>query len=116
MTDDPFAAFAEGQPPSEAPTQPKKRGPKPGAKRAIPPKKTEPVEPPATAKKERKARKPIQLGQRRPVMIPIGLLPELGGLSDEDASRLMSFIGNMHTLPKKSRRRIAEILSKIFAS
>ena len=107
MNDDPFAAFKEGEPPVE---DKPKNGRK---KRKIPPKKTSaPVADEPKPKKTRKKREP---GQRRPVMIPISMLPELGGFSDEDASRLMSFIGNMHDLPKKSRRRIVEVLGKIFS-
>ena len=118
MSDDPFAAFKENAPPTklEETIKPAKNGRK---KRKIPPKKSAaaptPAKPTADTSKPKRERKVRAPRLRRPVMIPIAFLPDLGGLSAEDTSRLMSFIGNMHDLPKKSRRRIAEVLSKIFS-
>jgi hypothetical protein len=52
--------------------------------------------------------------QPRPLMVPIGLLPELGGMKTEDASLLMSLIGNLQTTNKRSRTRIVAALGKLF--
>jgi hypothetical protein len=51
----------------------------------------------------------------RPLMVPIGLLPELGGMKTEDASLLMSIIGNLQTTNKRSRTKIVAALGKLFA-
>ena len=62
---------------------------------------------------EKKARKP-RTANIRPVTIPIGLLPALGGLSKEETSLLMSLTGNLHNVSKKARARIVMVLGKIF--
>jgi len=113
MSDDPFAAFKENQPPTtDAPPADK---PKNGRKKKkIPPKKTAPVAA-ADAPKPKKERKTYAPRMRKPVMIPISVLPELGGFSDQEASRLMSFIGNLHDLPKKGRLKIVAALNRIFS-
>lgn len=65
------------------------------------------VNPPVPTR--RRARKP------RPTMIPIGVLPALAGLAEAETSMLMSIIGNMQELPKKSRAKIVAALGKVFA-
>jgi hypothetical protein len=47
-------------------------------------------------------------------MVPIDLLPELGGMKSEDASLLMSLIGNLQTTNKRSRTKIVAALGKLF--
>ena len=59
--------------------------------------------------RRRAARKP------RPTMIPIGILPALGGLAEAETSLLMSLIGNMQDVPKKSRLKIVAALGRVFA-
>jgi len=114
MSDDPFAAFKENQPPTT--DAPPDEGGKNGRKnKKIPPKKTAAPAPAADAPKPKKERKTYAPRMRRPVMIPISVLPELGGFSDEEASRLMSFIGNLHDLPKKGRLKIVAALNRIFS-
>src|ERR1700722_5281005 len=111
MSDDPFAAFKEGQPPTtdapeEAPK--KKRGPKPGAKRAIPPKKTAPIAAdPPPAGKPKKPRKPRQAKELK---LPISTLLEIGSLSDEESGALLSIGAGLQKLPKKSRQKISAAL------
>src|ERR1700675_5042776 len=84
MTDDPFAAFKEGQPPVDPPAADKK-------KRKIPPKegatngKTAEAAP--APKKERKARKPRVAKEMR---LPISMLLEIGSLSEEESGALLS--------------------------
>ncbi len=65
--------------------------------------------PPEKAPARRKARKP------RPTMIPIGILPALAGLAEAETSMLMSIIGNLQDVPKKSRLKIVAALGKVFA-
>ena len=110
MSDDPFAAFKEGQPPAEAPPEKKKR--------KIPPKKTaangktpDKVAAPVPQKKERKARKPRQAKEMK---LPISMLLEIGSLSDEESGALLSIGAGLQKLPKKSRGKITAALSKIF--
>ena len=108
MSDDPFAAFKEGQPPAETSKEKKAR--------KIPPKKTAaPAADPPKAdkpKKERKTRKPRQAKEMR---LPISMLLEIGSLSDEESGALLSIGAGLQKLPKKSRGKICQALSKIFA-
>ena len=111
MSDDPFAAFKEGQPPVEAPKEKKKRNPpKVGKKKTASNGKT--VEAAPAPKKERKARKPRQAKEMR---LPISMLLEIGSLSDEESSALLSIGAGLQKLPKKSRGKITQALSKIFS-
>ena len=136
----PFSPFTSGPPP--APTSPaggqvfeqpgkkprkpaKGRGKKPAKGRAKPTRKgrkpknnlaaqvatlgADSLLPPEKVPTRRKARKP------RPTMIPIGILPALGGLQEVETSMLMSIIGNMQDVPKKSRAKIVAALAKAFA-
>jgi hypothetical protein len=48
-------------------------------------------------------------------MIPIGILPALGGLQEPETTMLMSIIGNLQDVPKKSRLKIVAALGKVFA-
>lgn len=63
---------------------------------------------------EQKRRSPRKAKQTRPLMVPIGFLPELGGMKSEDASLLMSLIGNLQTTNKRSRAKIVAALGKLF--
>jgi hypothetical protein len=103
MSDDPFAAFKEGQAPAPE-TKParKKREKKAPAER--PPAK-------AAADKPKKARKPRQAKELK---LPISTLLEIGSLSDEESGALLSIGAGLQKLPKKSRQRIATALGKIF--
>lgn len=65
--------------------------------------------PPNKMATKRAPRKP------RRTMIPIGILPALGGLQEAETSMLMSIIGNMQEVPKKSRTKIVAALAKVFA-
>lgn len=115
MSDDPFKDFANTQPPAvETPAKEKK-------KRKIPPKKTASngkAKPPAAVeaapapKKERKARKPRQTKEMR---LPISMLLEIGSLSGEESGALLSIGAGLQKLPKKSRSKICQALSKIFS-
>ena len=112
MSDDPFAAFKEGQPPVEAPAKEKKTRKKKTAANG----KAKEVVPPmpkieATPKKERKARKPRQAKEMR---LPISMLLEIGSLSEEESGALLSIGAGLQKLPKKSRGKITAALSKIF--
>ena len=108
MTDDPFAAFKEGQPPVDPPAADKK-------KRKIPPKKGatngKTAEAAPAPKKERKARKPRVAKEMR---LPISMLLEIGSLSEEESGALLSIGAGLQKLPKKSRQKISAALSKIF--
>jgi hypothetical protein len=114
MTDDPFAAFKEGQPPvehSDADPGNKKKKREPHKKK-IPPKKTAPIATePAAPKKERKARKPRAAKEMR---LPISMLLEIGSLSEEESGALLSIGAGLQKLPKKSRGKICAALGKIF--
>ena len=109
MSDDPFAAFKEGQPPAaDAPKEKKKREPR---KKKIPPKKVSAPAPAADTPKPKKTRKPRQTKEMR---LPISMLLEIGSLSDEESGALLSIGAGLQKLPKKSRGKITQALSKIF--
>ena len=114
MSDDPFAAFKEGQPPVEAPAKEKKP-----RKAKI---KTATVASTAAGYKEgdtvtikvaksKKTRKPRAAKEMR---LPISMLLEIGSLSDEESGALLSIGAGLQKLPKKSRQKITAALSKIF--
>jgi hypothetical protein len=65
--------------------------------------------PPEKVPTRRRARLP------RPTMIPIGVLPALGGLAEAETSILMSIIDGLQYAPKKSRAKIVAALGKVFA-
>ena len=110
MSDDPFAAFKEGQPPVEAAADtPKSKNER--KKRKIPPKKTAPVEAAPAAKKERKPRQP-KAGKE--LKLPISTLLEIGHLSEEESGALISIGAGLQKLGKKSRGKICAALLKIF--
>ena len=111
---DPFAAFKEGQPPTEAPKEKKKRERKAKPKgNGKPPTKAAAEKPAAPApKKERKARKPRQVKEFR---LPISTFLEIGSLSGEEGGALMSIASGLQKLPKRSRTKITQALTKIFA-
>jgi len=107
MSDDPFAAFKEGQPPAadqSATDKPAKKV----RKKKIPPKKTAPIEAAPVAKKPRKPR------QVKELKLPISTLLEIGSLSEEESGALLSIGAGLQKLPKKSRGRIVAALGKIF--
>jgi hypothetical protein len=54
-------------------------------------------------------------GTPRPTVIPIGILPVLAGLKEDDATVLMSVVDSLQCASKKSRGRIVAALAKIFA-
>ena len=58
--------------------------------------------------------KPRAKHQPRPVMVPLGILPALAGMSEDDASMLMSILGNLSDVPLRSRKRIIAALGKVF--
>jgi hypothetical protein len=111
---DPFAEFKQGQPPVEGDPPPAKEK----KKRKIPPKKgatndTTPAKEAAPApKKERKARKPRQAKEMK---LPISILLEIGSLSEEESGALLSIGAGLQKLPKKSRQKVTQALSKIFS-
>lgn len=115
MSDDPFAAFKEGQPPVEAPAKEKK----PRKKKAASNGKAKEVVHRVDAdmrsvpapKKERKARKPRAAKEMR---LPISMLLEIGSLSEEESGALLSIGSGLQKLPKKSRQKISAALGKIF--
>ena len=125
MSDDPFAAFKEGQPPSQDASAAKPAKEKKPRKKKIPPKKTTGVvtQPAAGYKvgdtvtvkgvtpKVKKTRKPRQAKEMR---LPISTLLEIGSLSDEESGALLSIGAGLQKLPKKSRQKISAALSKIF--
>jgi hypothetical protein len=111
MSDDPFAAFKEGQPPAEHNDADPGNKKKKTRKNKIPPKKTAPIATEATPKKERKARKPRAAKEMR---LPISMLLEIGSLSEEESGALLSIGAGLQKLPKKSRQKISAALSKIF--
>ena len=47
-------------------------------------------------------------------MVPLGILPALAGMSEDDASMLMSILGNLSDVPLRSRKRIIAALGKVF--
>jgi len=111
MSDDPFAAFKEGQPPAEGGQAPKEK-----KKRKIPPKKgatngTAPAKEATTPKKERKAHKPRAVKEMR---LPISTLLEIGSLTSEESAALLSIGVGLQKLGKKSRGRIVQALGKVF--
>lgn len=108
MSDDPFAAFKEGQPPVEAPAKEKKpRKKKASGNGKAPPEAVAPVPP----KKERKARKPRAVKEFK---LPISTFLEIGPISSEEGGVIMSVGAGLQKLPKKSRGKIVAALSKIF--
>jgi len=120
MSDDPFAAFKEGQPPVEAAADTPK--PKNGRKkRKIPPKKVTVTKEAAgynsgdtvtlTVGKTKKTRKPRAAKELR---LPISTLLEIGHLSEEESGALISIGAGLQKLGKKSRGKIVAALSKIF--
>lgn len=111
MSDDPFAAFKEGQPPTqEAPAA--KAAKKPRKKEAAPiPKEVLREREHAKADKPKKTRKPRQAKEMR---LPISMLLEIGSLSEEESGALLSIGAGLQKLPKKSRGKITAALSKIF--
>ncbi len=127
MSDDPFAAFKEGQPPSQDPPaagkvktakEKKPRKKKAAANGTTPAKKKmvsvnllgQPTAP-ATPKPPKKTRKPRQAKEMR---LPISMLLEIGSLSEEESGALLSIGAGLQKLPKKSRQKITAALSKIF--
>jgi hypothetical protein len=119
MSDDPFAAFKENQPPatnSPAPgNEKKKRKRKKKITGKTQPKKraTSAKVPPTVADtpKPKKTRKPRQAKELR---LPISTLLGIGSLSDEESGVLMSIAAGLQKLSKKSRGRITAALGKIF--
>ena len=123
MSDDPFAAFKEGQPPVEAPAKEKKpRKAKKAASNGKAKIKTATVASTAAGYKEgdtvtikvaksKKTRKPRAAKEMR---LPISMLLEIGSLSDEESGALLSIGAGLQKLPKKSRGKITAALSKIF--
>jgi hypothetical protein len=112
MSDDPFAAFKEGQPPVEAPAKEKKPRKKKAAGNGATLKATAKMaEATPAPKKERKARKPRAAKEMR---LPISMLLEIGSLSEEESGALLSIGAGLQKLPKKSRQKISAALSKIF--
>lgn len=114
MTDDPFAAFAEGQPPSEAPKEKKPRKKKVAKLKSVnlvPKATAQMAEATPAPKKERKARKSRQAKEMR---LPISMLLEIGSLSEEESGALLSIGAGLQKLPKKSRGKIVAALGKIF--
>jgi ribosomal protein L15 len=115
MSDDPFAAFKEGQPPA-VDDLPKVGKEKKTRKKKIPPKKTA-ANPPVADKEatrektERKTRKPRAAKELK---LPISTLLEIGHLSEEESGALISIGAGLQKLGKKSRGRIVAALSKIF--
>jgi hypothetical protein len=78
---------------------------KPEKKKGRPPKNAE-IKPASTRKKS--ARKP------RPVSVPIDILPALAGMSEADASVLMSILGDLQGVSKRSRVKIVAALFEVF--
>ena len=115
MSDDPFAAFKEGQPPAEHTDADPGNKKKNGRKKKIPPKKVSaPVsaaDTPNPPKAGKKTRKPRQAKEMR---LPISMLLEIGSLSEEESGALLSIGSGLQKLPKKSRQKISAALSKIF--
>lgn len=103
----PFSPFSPTPPPVDPAAQgtpTKKRGRKPSVKKEV--KLAAVKEAPVPTRK--RARK-----QGR-TMIPIGVLPALAGLQELETSMLMSIIGNLQEVPKKSRAKIVAALGKVF--
>ena len=112
MSDDPFAAFKEGQPPVEAPAAGKTKKPrkkKATANGATPDKKA--VAQALTEVKQRKTRKPRAAKELK---LPISTLLEIGHLSEEESGALISIGAGLQKLGKKSRGKICAALLKIF--
>jgi hypothetical protein len=76
---------------------------KPEKKKSRPPKNAE-IKP----SRKKGARKP------RPVSVPIDILPALAGMSEADASMLMSILGDLQGVSKRSRVKITAALFEVF--
>lgn len=119
MSDDPFAAFKEGQPPAADEAKPakesarKKRRDKDADKQAkkVFKNQIKAIEKDVAAAKAKKTRKPRQAKEMR---LPISMLLEIGSLSEEESGALLSIGAGLQKLPKKSRGKIAAALGKIF--
>lgn len=126
MDNEQQAPFASFQPSPDAPPVPpetpakgstskkgKNRGTKP--KKAVAGSAAEPAKP-AGGARIKKPRKTKKIGASRAYKVDVGLaLTALVGLSESDASLLETVADMLSDAPKKSRRRIAAALSKIFA-
>jgi hypothetical protein len=73
----------------------------PKAKKAATPKAAKPV-------KAKKTRKP------RPAVLPIGILPALGGMKEAETALLAGIVEHLQKVGKRSRVKIVAALGKVF--
>jgi hypothetical protein len=121
MSDDPFAAFKEGQPPAadEAPAKTKKpRKKKATAAKPVAVtnggkgyKEGDTVTLKVKATTPKKTRKPRAAKEFR---LPISTFLEIGSLTGEEGSALMTIATGLQKMGKKSRGKIVAALGKIF--
>lgn len=115
-TNDPFAAFKEGQPPAEAKAEdkPAKKArkkkaaarPANGGVDAVPSASSK-----ASAERSKKTRKPRQ---KRELKLPLSTLVALGNLSSEESAVVQSITIGLADFSKKARGRVVAALAKIF--
>lgn len=116
-TGKPKRKYTRRAPASPSPAKTSRRGKPRGARRTMPATVLQPgpvAQVAAVVERGEQRRRGRKAKQPRPLMVPIGLLPELGGMKTEDASLLMSLIGNLQTTNKRSRTRIVAALGKLF--
>ena len=114
--DSPFASFQPSTEPPPAADKPTKKGGKKKADKpaAAPVAAVAPAEGASAPKKPRKRREK-KVKPARELMLPLNAMLELGGLNTVEQSALAAIATSLQSVAKKSRRKIAAALAKIFA-